>query len=81
MMLHVSVHGNADNVTFMGDYGSRDEAAQTLTERGFHYRRTIGARDVYPRRVQLVGDEVIPGVRAELKELQPSSPDPLPGGW
>ena len=81
MTFHVSIFDNSDNVTFMGDYGSRDEAAQTLTERGFHYRRTVADRDVYLRRVQLIGDEVIPGARAELKQLQPSSPDPLPGGW
>ena len=47
MTFHVSIYDNADNVSFMGDCGSRDEAAHTLTERGFHYRRTIGARDVY----------------------------------
>ena len=80
MTFHVTIFDNADHVTFMCDFGSRDEAVQTLTERGFHCP-AIGARDLYLRRVQLIGDEVIPGARAELKQFQPSSPVSLFGGW
>jgi hypothetical protein len=76
----VTIFDNADHVTFVCDFGSHDEAVQTLTERGFQCP-AIGARDLYVRRVQLIGDEVIPGARAELKQLQPSSPDRLLGGW